>query len=134
MLTRLGLAHYKGDKNELAVEQLNKAFVIAGNVSDKMTQMRVLSYLASIYADMEQFEDSITVAKQALAFANELEDHRLVAEQQVLLAFNYRDLGQMDEAIQYCTAALTSYEAVEDETMMEQAQALLGELESLNRN
>jgi tetratricopeptide (TPR) repeat protein len=133
MLVRLGLAYYGAGSNDLALEYFNKAFVIAGNVSDELTQAHVLGYTASLYADTEQYENSITTATNALALAEKLEDHRLKAEQQVLLAFNHRDMDRIETAIRYCSAALESFKVIEDQTMIERTQVLLKELEMVDR-
>jgi tetratricopeptide (TPR) repeat protein len=130
MLTRLGLAFYQVGKNDQAIEYLNKAFVIAGNVSDGVTQMHVLSYLASVYADMDQFENSITVGRQALTLAEQFDHSRLAAEQQILLAFNHRDLHQTTVAVQHCLAARDLYRKVNDLAMVERVELLLNELQA----
>jgi tetratricopeptide (TPR) repeat protein len=132
MLVRLGLASYQEGHYDLALEHFNTAFVIASNVSDELTQLHVASYIASVYADMEQYENSITVATKALILAEKLEDLRLIAEQQILLAFNYRDCHQSMEAVRYCSAALESFKKLDDSAMVEQAQVLLESLEPTN--
>lgn len=130
ILTRLGLACYQDLRNELALENFNRALETARGVNDEASQALVLGYIASVYSDMQQYESSIDTALQAVSLAENLEEYRLAAEQQILLAFNYRDLDRGEEAVQYCSMALDSFKTMGDQEMIERAQMLLEELKT----
>jgi tetratricopeptide (TPR) repeat protein len=130
MLTRLGLAQYQEQEHDLALENFTNALEAARSVKDESTQARVLGYIASLYADLEQYENSIEAALKAISLAENLEDDRLAAEQQILLAFNYRDLNRVEEAIEHCSNALESFKKMDDQDMVERAKMLLEELKT----
>ena len=128
ILTRLGLAWYQDQKNELALENFNHALETARSVNDEASQALVLGYIASVYSGIEQYENSIDAALEAVSLAENLEEFRLAVEQQILLAFNYRDLNRVEEAVQYCSRAQDSFKTLGDQEMFERAQMLLEEL------
>lgn len=133
MYTRLGMAYYQQRKYSQALEKFNQALESARAVSDLLSQVRVLGYIASLYADEENYPASIESADNALVLAKELEIPELMAEQQILLAFNYRDLGQTENAAKYCAEALETYKTLGDQAMIERAEILYNELTDIDR-
>ncbi len=123
-----GMASFQSGDYPAAHEAYTRALTLAGGFADRLSQARILGYLAAVRAEQEMLPESIEYARQSLDLALELEETALAGEQQMLLAFNYQDVHNMDLAVQYCQAAVASYQSIEAADMVERAQTLLAEL------
>ncbi len=128
ILITIAQAQYDSGENGQAIDDYTKALELAERYSEKGTEAKILGSLSAVLADEKRFDEVQKYTQRAIEIARELNDLKLLGDQQILLAFNYREQDDIQNAILYCEAAIKSYGEIHAAEMLEQANNLLFEL------
>ncbi len=91
-----------------ARRQLNEARRLAAKVGDRRLQVKVAFVSASVRYDFEgDFQTAIEDLRNAIAIANEMEDHELLTDGHLYLAAMLMNLGRYQEAEEALNRCLT---------------------------
>lgn len=116
---------------DLAVNDYQRALLIADHRGDDKLRMHLLGNIASVFDELKLHEKSIEKNLQALVLANKFENQRCIARISVNLANSFLALDQISESRNYFEFANEAALSVEDHSVIGMVSTGLGDLDAL---
>lgn len=98
ILTNMAISYAYMDKIELALEYFDRALTITRRLDDKGNIARALHYIAAINKDKGKYDEAISIEREALEMAQEINDQLQIKYILEELSYMYADLNDFEKA------------------------------------
>jgi len=130
-LISLGQAHLELEALEQAIKIYEKAFDLSVRTADEKSEALILGRLATIQAELGNYEVSNDIINKSLTIAKKFNNHILLSELHCIQAMNFRDLNQKPAAIEAINNAISILDKKQDAKSYSLAVELMAEIKSI---